>query len=150
MTGTQLTHVPYKGLAPALTELIGGQVDLVFADVGLVLPHRKAGKLKAIAVTGAQRSSVMTDVPTAAESGLAGYQTGTWYGILAPAGTSAEIVARLNQETIRLLALPDVKERFLTQAIEPAGSTPAQFSAHIRSELEKWAKVIKAGGIKVE
>ena len=150
MTGTQLTHVPYKGLAPALTELIGGQVDLVFADVGLVLPHRKAGKLKAIAVTGAQRSSVMTDVPTLAESGLAGYQTGTWYGVLAPAGTSAEIVARLNQETIKLLALPDVKERFLTQAIEPAGSTPAQFSAHIRSELEKWAKVIKAGGIKVE
>src|SRR5687767_5177842 len=130
MTGTQLTHVPYKGLAPALTELIGGQVDLVFADVGLVLPHRKAGKLKVIAVTGAQRSSVMADVPTTAESGLAGYQTGTWYGVLAPAGTSAEIVARLNQETIKLLALPDVKERFLTQAIEPAGSTPAQFSAH--------------------
>jgi tripartite-type tricarboxylate transporter receptor subunit TctC len=150
MTGTQLTHVPYKGLAPALTDLIGGQVDLLFADVGLVLPHRKSGRLKAVAVTGEKRSSVMTDVPTLAESGLAGYQTGTWYGILAPAGTSPEIVARLNQETIKAIALPDVKERFLTQAIEPAGSTPAQFATYIRSELDKWAKVIKAGGIKVE
>ncbi len=150
MTGSELTHVPYKGLAPALTELIGGQVDLVFADIGLVLPHRKAGKVKTIAVTGDKRSSVMTDVPTIAESGLAGYQTGTWYGVLAPAATPPEIVARLNQEIVRLLSLPDVKERFLTQAIEPAGSTPAQFAAHIRSELDKWAKVIRSGGIKVE
>ena len=150
MTGTNLTHVPYKGLAPALTDLMGGQVDLLFADVGLVLPHRKSGKLKAIAVTGEKRSSVMADLPTIAESGLAGYQTGTWYGILAPAGTPPEIVARLNHETVRVVGLPDVKERFLTLAIEPAGSTPAQFASYIRSEIDKWAKVIKAGGIKVE
>ena len=150
MTGTDLVHVPYKGLAPALTDLMGGQVDLLFADVGLVFPHRKAGKLKALAVTGEKRSSVMPDLPTVAESGLAGYQTGTWYGILAPTGTSPDIISRLNQETIKVLALPEVKERFLTQAIEPAGSTPAQFAAYIRSELDKWARVIKAGGIKVE
>jgi tripartite-type tricarboxylate transporter receptor subunit TctC len=150
MTGTNLIHVPYKGLAPALTDLIGGQVDLLFADVGLVLPHRKAGKLKAVAVTGEKRSSVMPDLPTVAESGLTGYQTGTWYGILAPTGTSADVIARLNQETIKVLALPEVKERFLTQGIEPAGSTPAQFAAYLRAELDKWAKVIKAGGIKVE
>lgn len=150
MTGTHLVHVPYKGLGPALTDLIGGQINLIFADVGLVLPHRKAGKLKAVAVTGEKRSSVMPDLPTVAESGLRGYQTGTWYGILAPTGTSADVIARLNQETIKVLALPEVKERFLTLGIEPAGSTPAQFAAYLRSELDKWAKVIKAGGIKVE
>ncbi|MGZ5125883.1 MAG: Bug family tripartite tricarboxylate transporter substrate binding protein [Burkholderiales bacterium] len=149
-SGITLNHVPYKGLAPALTDLMGGQVDLLFADVGLVVPHRKAGKLKALAVTADKRSSVMRDVPTVAESGLAGYQTGTWYGILAPTGTSADIIARLNQETMKVLALPEVKERFLTQGIEPAGSTPAQFAAYMRSELNKWEKVIKAGGIKVE
>ena len=150
MTGTHLIHVPYKGLGPALIDLIGGQVDLLFADVGLVLAHRKAGKIKALAVTGEKRSSVLPDLPTVAESGLAGYQAGTWYGILAAAGTPQDIVARLHQETIRVLALPEVKERFSTQGIEPAGSTPAQFAAYLRSELDKWAKVIKTGGIKVE
>jgi tripartite-type tricarboxylate transporter receptor subunit TctC len=118
--------------------------------VGLVAPHRKAGKLKAVAVTSEKRSSVMPDLPTVAESGLAGYQTGTWYGVLAPTGTSADVIARLNQETIKVIGLPDVKERFLTQGLEPAGSTPAQFAAYLRSELDKWAKVIKAGAIKVE
>ena len=150
MTGINLTHVPYKGLAPALTDLMGGQVDLLFADIGLVLPLRKAGKLKALAATGDKRSSVLPDVPTVAESGLSGYQAGTWYGVLAPTGTSADIVTRLHQETIKVLALPEVRERFLTQAVEPAGSTPAQFARYLRDELDKWAKVIKAGGIKVE
>jgi len=150
MSGTNLVHVPYKGLGPALTDVIAGQMDLIFADIGLVLPHRKAGKLKVLAVTGAKRSSAMPDSPTVDESGLTGYQAGTWYGILAPTATPAEVIARVNQETIKVLALPEVKQRFLTQAAEPAGSTPGEFAAHLRDELNKWAKVIKAAGIKLE
>lgn len=149
-SGTKLNHIPYKGLGPALTDLMGGQIDLLFADVGLVAPHRKAGKVKAIAVTSDKRSSLMPELPTIAESGLRGYQAGTWYGIFAPTGTPPEIVARLNQESLKVLAQPDLKERFLTQGLEVAGGTPAQFAAYLRAELDKWAKVIKANNIKVE
>lgn len=150
MTGTNLVHVPYKGLGPALTDLIGGQVDLLFADVGLVVPHRQTGRLRALAVTSEKRSSVMPEVPTVAESGLPGYRTGTWYGILAPTGTSADIVTRVNRDALKVLAMQEVKDLFLKQGLEPAGGTPVQFASFLREELDKWSKVIKAGGIKVE
>jgi tripartite-type tricarboxylate transporter receptor subunit TctC len=147
MTGTNLVHVPYKGLAPALTDLIGGQIQVVFADVGLVKGHIAAGKLKGIAVTSAARTSAMPELPTVAESGVPGYAGGTWYGIFAPAGTPAEIVARVNAETRAALAKDDVKAAFLKQGIEAAGTTPEQFAGFMREENAKWAKVIKEAGI---
>jgi tripartite-type tricarboxylate transporter receptor subunit TctC len=150
MAGVNLVHVPYKGLAPAITDLLGGQVQVLFADVGLVLPHIKAGKLKAVAVTGSQRSAALPEVPTMMEAGLAEYQAGTWYGILAPAATPSAIVARLNAEVRKVLALSDVKSQFAAQGVDPAPSTPEQFATLIRGDLNKWSKLIKEVNIKAE
>ena len=149
MAKIEIVHVPYKGLAPAITDLIGGQLELIFADVNLVHPHIQARRLKGLAVTGAQRSPVMPDLPSVAEAALPGYQAGTWYGLLAPANTPREIIARLNGETNRLLATAEMKERFATQGAEPAGNSPEQFATFIRSELDKWAKVIRDANIKL-
>ena len=123
---------------------------MLFADVGLVLPHIKAGKLKAIAVTGSQRSAALPDVPTMTEAGLAEYQAGTWYGILAPAATPGPIVTRLNTEVRKALALSDVKSQFTAQGVDPAPSTPEQFAILIRGDLNKWSKLIKEVNIKPE
>jgi tripartite-type tricarboxylate transporter receptor subunit TctC len=150
MSGANIVHVPYKGLAPAITDLLGGQIQVLFADVGLVLPHIKAGKLKAIAVTGSRRSAALPDVPTMIEAGLPGYTAGTWYGILAPTGTAAPIVARLNAEVRKAVALPDVQSQFATQGVDPAPSTPEQFAGLIRDDFTKWSKLIKEVKIKAE
>jgi tripartite-type tricarboxylate transporter receptor subunit TctC len=150
MTGTNMTHVPYKGLAPALTDLIGGQIQVVFADLGLVKGHIAGGKLKGLAITGAARSSAMPELPTVAEAGVPGYSAGTWYGILVPAGTPADIVGRLSSETRKVLALPDVKAAFGAQGIEPAGTAPAAFGAFMREESGKWSKLIQEAGIKAQ
>ena len=122
--GIDMVHVPYKGLAPAITDLLGGQVQILFADVGLVAQHIKAGKLKALAVTGKQRSSALPDVPTMIEAGVPGYSAGTWYGVLAPAGTPGEIVTRLNTELVKLLASPDIKSQFAGQGVDVGGDRP--------------------------
>ena len=148
MTGVNIVHVPYKGLAPAITDLLGGQIQVLFADVGLVLPHIKAGKLKAIAVTGRQRSAAAPEVPTMIEAGLPGYTAGTWYGILAPAGTPVEIVTRLNAESRKALDLPEVKSQLVTQGVDPAPGTPEQFATLIRDDFNKWSKLIKEAKIK--
>jgi tripartite-type tricarboxylate transporter receptor subunit TctC len=150
MARIDMLHVPYKGLGPALTELLGGQIDLIFAGSNLVQQHVQAGKLKILAVTGEQRAPAMPEVPTFAESGLPGYRAGTWYGVLAPAGTPARIVQRLNGELNRILALAEIKQRLATQGAQPAGNTPEQFGRFIRAELVKWAKVVKDAGIKLE
>jgi tripartite-type tricarboxylate transporter receptor subunit TctC len=150
MTGVNLVHVPYKGLAPALTDLIGGQIQVVFADVGLVKGHIAGGKLKGLAVTSAARSSAMPDLPTVAEAGVPGYAGGTWYGILAPAGTPADIVSRVSAETRKTLALPEIKAAFLAQGMDSAGGTPEQFAAFMREEFGKWGKVIREAGIKAQ
>ena len=150
VTGTSIVHVPYKGLAPAITDLLGGQIQLLFADVGLVAPHVKAGKLKAIAVTSKQRSTTLPDVPTMIEAGVPGYQAGTWYGILAPAGTPAAIITRLNAELLKILATPEIKNQFAGQGIEPGGDRPEEFAALIRDDYAKWAKVIKEANVKPE
>ncbi|HVO89533.1 MAG TPA: tripartite tricarboxylate transporter substrate binding protein [Casimicrobiaceae bacterium] len=148
--GIDIVHVPYKGLAPAITDLLGGQVQILFADVGLVAQHVKTGKLKALAVTSRQRSSTLPDVPTMVESGVAGYSAGTWYGVLAPKGTAPEIVARLNTEIDKILASGEVKTQFAAQGVEVGGDKPEQFANLIRDDYTKWAKLIKEAGIKGE
>ena len=148
--GMDIVHVPYKGLSPAITDLLGGQLQILFADVGLVAPHLKAGKLKGIAVTGRTRSSVLPELPTMIEAGVSNYQAGTWYGILAPAGTPPAVVARINAELQKIVASPEIETQFAAQGIEPAGGTPEQFAALIRDDSAKWGKLIKAANIKSE
>ena len=145
-----VTHVPYKGSAPATTDLLGGVFDAQFDNMVTLIPHVKAGKLRAIAVSSTKRVPLLPEVPTIAESALPGFETGTWYGIIAPAGTPAAVVERLNREVNRILLLPDVQEKLAAQGLEPAGNTPAEFSTMIRSEIAKYAKIVKAAGIKAE
>jgi len=151
MTGLQLTHVPYKGSAPALQDLVGGQVQIMFDNLPSSLALIKGGKLKALAVTSAERSSALPDVPTVAESGLPGFEASSWFGLLAPAGTPKEAIAKINGEVAKWLATPEAKEKLASQgAIAAAGLTPEDFQKHIASETTKWAKVVKESGAKVD
>ena len=150
MSGMQWVHVPYKGVGPALTDLIGGQIEAMMADVHLVAPHARSGRLRVIAVTSTERSGVLPDVPTVSESGVRGYSAGTWFGLFAPAKTPPAIVTRLNEEAGRILADPALRERLATQGIEPRPSTADQLGAHLRSELAKWRKVVDTADIRLE
>ena len=150
MTGVDMTHVPYKGSAPALQDLMGGQVQVMFDNLPSSLALIKAGKLRAVAVTSLKRSPALPDVPTVAESGVPGFEASSWFGILAPAGTPAPIVAKLNAEVNKWLQSPEGKDQLLAQGAEVAGGSPEQFAAHIRAETDKWAKVVKASGAKVD
>ncbi len=150
MAGVNIVHVPYKGTGPAVTALMSGEVDLYFATVPAALPLVEAKKLRALGVTSARRSPLMRDVPAIAEAGLKGYETSTWHGILAPAGTSPEIVVKLNAEIARVLAQPAVKERLVGQGLDPVGGTPEQFGAYLKTEISKWAVVVKASGARAE
>ena len=151
MTGTFMLHFPYRGSGPALLDLMGGTMDLMFDNLPSSLPQIKAGKLRALAVTSAQRSAAIPELPTIAEAGpVPGFEASSWFGLLAPAGTPAEIVARLQQETAKALALPAVKERLLAQGAIPGGAPPAEFARFIADETAKWAKVVKASGAKVD
>ena len=137
MAGVDMTHVPYKGSAPALTDLIGGQVQVMFDNLPSSLPQIKAGKLRAIAVTSTQRAPALPDVPTIAESGLPGFEATSWFGVVAPAGTPPAIVARLNADVNQWLQTPDAREKLLAQGAAAAGGSPEQFAAYIRAETEK-------------
>lgn len=148
--GVNLLHVPYKGLGPAITDLLGGQIQVVFADVGLVTAHLKAGRLRGLAITSATRSSMLPDLPTVSESGVPGYAAGTWYGVFAPAGTPGAIVARLSEEVRRALALPEVRAALVAQGVEAAGNSPEQYAAFLREEYAKWGRVIAEAGIRAE
>jgi tripartite-type tricarboxylate transporter receptor subunit TctC len=150
LAGVDITHVPYKGSSPALTDLMGGQVQIMFDNLPSSLALIKSGKLRAVAVTSLKRAPALPDVPTIAESGLPGFEASSWFGILAPAGTPAPIVARLNAEVNKWLQSPEGKEQLLAQGAEVAGGPPEKFVAHIRAETEKWAKVVKASGAKVD
>ncbi len=150
MTGVDMTHVPYKGSSPALTDLMGGQVQIMFDNLPSSLALIKSGKLRAVAVTSLKRAPALPDVPTVSESGVPGFEASSWFGILAPAGTPAPIVAKLNAEVNKWLQSPEGKEQLLAQGAEVAGGPPEQFVAHIRAETDKWAKVVKASGAKVD
>lgn len=150
MAGVKITHVPYKGSAPAVTDLIGGHVSLMFDNMPSALPHAKAGKLRGIAVSTLKRSAVTPELPTVAESGLPGFEVNVWFGVLAPAGTPREIVERLNRVLVKALQANDVRERLASQGAEPVGNTPEQFTAQMKADLVKWAKVVKAANIKLD
>ena len=150
MAGVEMIHVPYKGAAPAMQDLIGGQVQLMFDNYASAATQVRAGKVKALAVTTAKRSALAPDLPTIAESGLAGFDISTWFGIFAPAGTPREIVDRLHAEFTRALALADVREKMVNLGAEPIGNRPEEFAAYIRSEAEKYARVVKSSGARAD
>jgi tripartite-type tricarboxylate transporter receptor subunit TctC len=150
MAGIQTTEINYKSTPQAITAVVSGETSVGFPATSSAIPYARSGKLRALAVTTPKRSSMAPEVPTVAESGVPGYDVTTWYGLLVPAGTSGEIIARLNGAVVNTLTNPAVKERFASTDLEPNYSTPEQFGAYIRSEVAKWAKVIKESGIKGE
>jgi tripartite-type tricarboxylate transporter receptor subunit TctC len=151
MSNTYLVHFPYRGSGPALLDLVGGTMDVMFDNLPSALPHIKSGKLKALAVTSSQRSAVLPDVPTVEEAGnLKGFDASSWFGLLAPAGTPPDIVNRLQQESAKAMNNPAVKEKLLAQGAIPGGNTPADFSKMIGLEIKKWAQVVKVSGAKVD
>jgi tripartite-type tricarboxylate transporter receptor subunit TctC len=150
MTGTEFAHIPYKGSGPLVTDLLGGQITMSFDTVTPVLPHIKAGKLRPLAVTTAKRSSALPDVPTLDEAGLKGFNIGTWFGVLAPAATPKEVVARLNAEMVKIIQSPEFSKRMGEIGAEPIGDSTDQMAAQIRSETEKFAKLVKDAKVVIE
>ena len=150
MSGIKMTNISYKGEQPALTDMLGGQLPMMFSNVAAAMQHVKSGKLRGLAVTSAARIDAAPGLPTVAEAGLPGYETETWLGLIAPSATPRDIVARINAEVLRVMALPDVRDKLLAQGLTLSRSTPDQFAVHIRSEHAKWSKLIKEAGIKAE
>jgi tripartite-type tricarboxylate transporter receptor subunit TctC len=150
MAGVKLLHVPYKTQGQAMADLVTGQVQLHFLGVASALTHIKSGKLRAIAVSGLKRSKALPDVPTVSESAVQGFDVTGWYGAFVPMGTPQDIIARLNKEIVRALSLPDVRERLMREGAEIGGNSPREFDAFVRSEIAKWAKVVKLSGAKAE
>jgi tripartite-type tricarboxylate transporter receptor subunit TctC len=144
-----IVHVPYKGGGPAVADLVGGKVDMLFTGAPVTMPHIKAGRLKVLAVTDSRRSAALPDTPTMAES-LPGYEFNNWYGVMAPAGTPRPLIDVLNAEVHRILALPDVRERFSGLGAEPTPSTPERFTAVMKADAEKWGRIIKQAGVRAE
>jgi tripartite-type tricarboxylate transporter receptor subunit TctC len=150
MAGVDLVHIPYKGNVPAFVDLLTGAVSLSFPTITSGLPQVRSGKLRALGVTSKQRSTVVPDVPTIAESGLPGYEATTWYGMLAPAKTRMPVITKLHDQMVEVLKLPDIREKLLAQGLEPVGNRPDEFGAIISTELVKWSKVVAAAGVKAE
>jgi tripartite-type tricarboxylate transporter receptor subunit TctC len=150
LAGTSLTHIPYKGMSIAITDLIGGQVSLTFGTSLSVVPQVRNGRLRALATTGKERMIALPDVPTVAETSVAGYEAGLWYGFVGPARIPADIVRRLNAEIVAVLALPDIRERLLSQGVEARSTTPEEFARLLASDVARWAVVVKRAGLRVE
>jgi len=150
VTGTRMVHVPYKGIGAALPDLVAGNIQVVFASIITAQPHVRAGRLRGIAVTGPKRSKSSPEFPTIAEAGVKGYAVTNWYGLLAPGKTPRTIIDRLHKEVVLVLQQPDVMKRFAADGADPVDSTPKEFGAHIKTEIEKWGRVIKETGIKGE
>jgi tripartite-type tricarboxylate transporter receptor subunit TctC len=150
MTGIELTHVPYKGMGPALTDVVAGQLQMVFPDPAVALPHVRAGRVNALGVTGAKRVPSAPNVPTIAESGLPGYDVPVWYGYLAPRGTPRAIIEKLHTDIAKAMASPEIRERITNDGGDAAVKSPDEFAALIRTELVKWAKVVKDAGVRID
>ncbi len=150
MAGVKMNHIPYKGGGPAVIALVGGEASIGFATTPSVIQHIRSGRLRGLAATSAKRSTSTPELPTLGDAGLAGYESVAWFGLLVPAGTHAEIIARLHAETVRLLALPDTKEKLDNAGIEILGTTPQQYAAFTRSEVDKWAKVVRTSGARLD
>jgi len=150
MTGIDMVHIPYKGTSPAVTDLLAGQVSLMFNSMPSVLPQVRAGRLKGIAVSTARRSAAAPDIPTVAESGVPGFNYATWYGLFAPAATPKDVIAKLNAETVRIMSEKSVAQRLVSDGAEPAAGTPEQLGQYMRSEYEQWKKTIAAAKLKIE
>jgi len=150
LAGIKITHVPYKGSGQAVTDILGGHVNIMYSGFSSTLAHIKAGKLRALAVTGPKRSPALSEVPTIAEQGFPGVEATAWYGVLAPAGTPKPVITRLHGDLVKILEQPDVVQRLDGLGFEIAATTPEQFGAYIRSEIKKWAKVVKASGAKAD
>lgn len=150
MANVDMTHIPYKGNGPAVTDLVAGQIQIMFGSMLSILPQIKAGKLRGLAVTGAKRSPAVSDLPTIAEAGVPGYEAASWYGILGPRRLPKTIVIYLNDELKRVVALPDLKERLAHEGLEPLHTTPEAFAKRIKSDIDKWAKVVKAANVTLQ
>jgi tripartite-type tricarboxylate transporter receptor subunit TctC len=150
MAGTRITHVPYRGAGPALTDLIAGNIDLLYAPIPAIGPHLKAGKLRAFAITGTARSPVLPEVPTLAEAGVRGYEVEAWYGVMGPAGMPEAVTLRLSQEIRRIQEAADFRKRLEDQGVDPLLSTPEQVAARLRTDVAQWERIIKARGVKAE
>jgi tripartite-type tricarboxylate transporter receptor subunit TctC len=150
MTGANLVHVPYKGISPELTALIGGEIPVAFIDLTAALPYIRSGKIRGLATTGSRRPAAAADLPTMAEAGLAGYEIIGWWGLVAPAGTPPQIVQQLSAEVNRVVNLPEVREKLLAVAVEPTTATPEQFSAFIAAEIPRWARLVQTSGAKLD
>jgi tripartite-type tricarboxylate transporter receptor subunit TctC len=150
LTGTDILHVPYKGSAPAVADLIGGQVQIMFDNVPSALPHVRSGRLKALATTGAKRAPALPDLPTVAEAGVPGYESGVWFGLVVPAGTPKDVIDKLNADTRKAMALPEFQKRMADLGYELLGGSPAEMGEMIQAELKRWGPVVKASGAKAE
>jgi len=150
MTGTFMTHIPYRGSAPAIADLLAGQTQVMFDNLPSAMPQIKAGKLRALAVTSSRRAAALPDVPTVAEAGVPGYEASSWFGLVAPAGTPKEIVEKTQQVIAAAWSRPDVRDKLLGQGAEPVANAPAEFAKYIDAEMAKWAKVVKASGAKID
>ena len=150
LSGVDILHVPYKGMVPAATDVMGGNVPILFGNSLVVLPAVRSGKLRGIAITTLKRSSIAPELPTVAESGFPGYESGTWYGLMTPARTPRDIATRLNGAVVKAVQLPDVREKLLAQGADPIVTTPEQMGDFVRNEIAKWGKVAKAANIRLE
>lgn len=149
-TGTSMTHVPYKGSGPAMTGLLGGEIELIFEGLGSASSHIRAGKIRALAVTSPKRSPAFPDIPTTAEAGVPGFESLSWYGLWAPAGTPREIVARMQAEVARAFESPDLRKTWFDQGAEPGGEPTADFARYVKAETEKWGKVVRDSGVTLD
>jgi tripartite-type tricarboxylate transporter receptor subunit TctC len=150
MSGVKMVHVPYRGATPAITDIIAGHIEVYFGAMVSTLPHVKSARVRALGVTTLKRVAAVPDIPTISEQGLKGFETGSWFGMSVPTGTSKDIVNRLHKESMRIIALPEVRDRMAAEGAEFVGDTPEQFTAFIRSEIEKWGKAVKASGARPE
>ena len=150
MAQIEIVHVPYKGGAPALSDVIAGQIHLIFGTMTMTRDFAKSGRLRALATTGPKRSAGAPELPTVAEAGVTGYEVGAWYGVLAPVGTPKPIIGKLSEELARIMRIPEVRASLLAQGSEPAGSTPEEYAKFLRAEIDKWAKITKASGMRAD